>query len=361
MHTPPTPRPPAPQPPAHPVPRAAQEKAQAGEAFRRSGLYSNAVQCFSEAIAAAGAHPYPWALAHRGAARSALGALDEAIVDLDQAVHATGNHYAWAWGQKGEAHRLLAKRFLHKPIPPEFTRHIDLSIKCFDEARKQSPASSWAVAHKGATYALLYLAKLPEHDKKVGELGCKAFEEATKMNPTYAWAYVFHAYLLGLMGEFNQKARDCLAAGLLYDSSHRLIVLRGICELYSYDRPTEEKPELDNGDQAILVGWQALQQDPEDLASRYVVAKELTRTKDPSAAAATHDARCRLRYARSRINAMLSGLAIAEILADERVDPTRLAAEAEVLKDLIKEDLDGEALSLLFMDPHFKDILPKVF
>src|ERR1700753_1944797 len=99
-------------PPAPAIPTSAQEKAQAGEAFRRTGLYSNAIHCFDEAIREAGARPYPWALAHRGAAWSALGGLQEAIHDLQEAIHVSENRYPWAWGQKGEAHRLMAKRYL---------------------------------------------------------------------------------------------------------------------------------------------------------------------------------------------------------------------------------------------------------
>ena len=345
-----------PTPPPHPVSHNAQERAQAGEAFRLSGLYSNAIACFGEAIDKA-THDYPWAWAHRGAARSSLGALDDAITDLKRALELKGQSYSWAWGQLGETHRLFAKRFLDKGHQAKFDEHIHESIRCFRTAIEQSPVSSWAQAHLGATYALAYLAELPETAHNAAKLkalsaqGMVAFEAATKLNPTYAWALVFQAFLFALMRDSNEVARTKLAEGLLYDSSRRLIVLRGLCELYGYDRPTKSEPHgNDNGAQAILIGWQALQQDPEDLASRYVVAKELKRKHDPSADAAIDDMRFRLKSARSQINMMMAGLDLAE---------GKLSTD--VVKAALNEHLDGDALALVHMDPNYRGLLTKVF
>ena len=283
------------------------------------------------------------------------GDLAGALADLGEATTPPHEGYAWAWGQKGETHRLYAKRYLSRSPASqrEFNRHIQESIRCFTKAISFEP-SSWSWAHLGATYSLHYLNSLPLGDQVAGNLGLEAFAKATAGNATYSWALVFNAYLLGLMRAPREQARAKLAEGQLYDYSKRLLVLRGICELLSYDGKGAENEAAGFREQALRVGWMALQENPEDLPSRYVVATTLQASNDPNASAAIDDMRHRLDYAESQIRAMRVGLELAEL---RKTDP---AALKQWLQDVMGH-LDGDALALLFLDPNFEAILGDVF
>jgi tetratricopeptide (TPR) repeat protein len=324
-----------------------------GESYRGRGNISAALTNLSAAIAFCDEHghhdaAYGWMRAHRGAAWGELSALDNANADFDVALqHRPEN--PWIYAQRGEAYRVYIRDMLGrlkdstahdaKVTMPALQEYLGEALAAFD-ASLEKRESAWTYAHRGATHSLAFWLSTwtdPPTRIRHGGLAIGDFTRATTLNRTYPWALAFHAFQLSLMNDF-EGARQKLGEALLADVGGRLVVLRGMTELYVY------KGEWA---QAVQNGWLALQKDPEDTIARYFLTEAMAQTKAEGWRAAVDNCRSQLLRMHSLLHGMLGGLAILEGKMEEA---------KEMVEEII-EHPDLETIAFVQRDPAWRPLV----
>ncbi|MDI1449275.1 hypothetical protein [Polyangium sp. 6x1] len=314
---------------------------QQAEMLRTSGLYSNAVDCFTAWLE--NNKNDAWSIAHRGAARAALGDHQGAIADLDLALEMRKGYYPWAHAQKGEAHRIYVRDIIPW-VEENLSRlegEINKSLASFAEAIKQSSGYAWAYAHKGAMHAVAsfiykrFPAATGDWENHFNE-GSRCFRRATELNGAYAWAIAFHALLHATNQDFD-KAQELMGLAVQRNVNHDLHHHRAMAELLYYGGRYQE---------SLVQGWLTRQLDPEDILVLYFVAQSLFQSKSPNAKAASDLALDRL-WTLLNINVlMISGLYYARGESKEAADMIRLL--------LGKQNM--ETLFIAHSDPVWEDV-----
>ncbi|MRG92328.1 tetratricopeptide repeat protein [Polyangium spumosum] len=292
---------------------------QQAEMLRTSGLYADAIDCFTAWLAHNANDS--WSLAHRGAARAALGDHRGAIADLDLAIEMRRGRYPWAFAQKGEAHRVYVRDSLPwiEENLPRIEQEIDRSLASFAEAIKQSSGYAWAYAHKGAMHAVasFIYKRMPGMSGDAGRHfseGSRCFEKAAELNGAYAWAIAFHALLHATNEDFT-KAQALMGLAMQRNVNHDLHQHRAMAELLYYGGQYKE---------ALVQGWLTRQVDPEDILVLYFIAQSLHRTGSANAKGASDLALDRL-WTLLNINVlMISGLYYARGEPKQAADMLRL-------------------------------------
>ena len=312
--------------------------ARQGELLRNSADLSRSIESFDQAIAQD--PDYAWAYAHRGAVRAALGCLRRpagadpattppgALDDLEHAIKLRGGNYHWAQVQTGEAYRNYVRHNLatlraqnrFDEIRTCLQKALDAFDVALDPQVTPQPSDGWALAHRGATHTLWYVIfrnvqgePTPEARQHAAR-GLADFTQANALVPHYAWALSFQAFLLTLIGQDHDhggvlseltataaylKARELLRLAYEADTQHRLPIQRALAELYNYEQKYAE---------SVQQGWLALQADPEDYTSRYLVAVGMKKQKHPLADALVDVSRQELLNVMTRAKVMLLGL-----------------------------------------------------
>ena len=284
--------------PKEPAPLSAAELANLGENCRLVGDYSRAIASFTKAIAAKREGDYPWAYAHRGAARAALGNFAGAWQDFQKAEgNYQGSSAAWLHAQKGELCRLWARASLSntlglgdanseasvsaqedadfqsaleylypesypkppsnvpQPAPPPRSKWpfvlMSAAIARFSASHDMVRTNAWVLAHRGAVYTMRYWIDSigSTQSASINDFndGCSDFAGALDYNPTYGWAQAFWGVLYalnmspaipapgsGAMVSPMDLALAQLTSAQMNGMDRQLSVLRVIMELYVY-------------------------------------------------------------------------------------------------------------------------------
>lgn len=294
-----------------------------GEQRRISGDYTGAIEAFDAVLAQAPDNT--WTLAHRGAAKSAMGLLQQrkgepnaptgAIEDLERALELKGGQYAWARAQLGEAYRcvardnfpLLMKRERYDELLA-LTEKAELSFThvLSDESHQDD---AWALAHRGAARALIYVVQLHKAQQQgsrrasSGEgydvLAEQDFQQAISLNPGYSWALASYGFLLTLKKQFS-AARGLADRAAATDTFHRLHIARTMAQLSYYE---------EQYDRAITEASEAVRANPEDFLARYILAASMVQRDDtPLAHAFLETSRRQLLEVRSLVNYLLASV-----------------------------------------------------
>lgn len=310
-----------------------------GESLRLSGNYSQALTYFDRAIELK--PDYWWALAHRGAARGALGAFAGAHEDFERALASRGSPYPWLLAQRGEVFRQQA-RALMSTDPPQGMSFADQAIAAFTAAHETMTQDPWVLAHRGATHTLRYwvnLHKNSEEAERDFKQGDADFVAAGQLNPAYGWAFAFRAFLVGLRGDLDLSEK-LIGEAQLKGLDRPLTILRVMMQLAIY------RNDPRGFESAVGFAWQTLQLDNEDSFARYYVANGLKSTGSPDAAAAIRRARLALHDTQSLLLAMLGGLDCME---------GKLELAAGKLADLLAHR-NIEALAMIERDPAWEPL-----
>lgn len=225
--------------------------ARTAEERRLTGDYLGAIRRFDAALAQPDISPErrAWCLAHRGAARGSIGQTTQAIADLGAALEMSPG-YAWAWGQKGEAHRLKARDFYLKPGSwSELRREIEQGLAAFDQALALGE-NPWARAHRAAAallihwYANFICAKdevgADERDRIAGSASQlqAEFTAVRREVPRYAWATMFHALLEVVVA--GERAVEALSKSASRESDEARAIYVVVTNGYSRARSLAE-------------------------------------------------------------------------------------------------------------------------
>lgn len=324
---------------------SAKDAALRGETYRERGNYSSAIACFTRALELQPGYAY--AHAHRGAAWGALGQIEKARADFDEAVELSPDKsYPWVIGQRAEAERIVARQLMANTQSPqhgEFWYHLHLAELGFEEAVQKMSGSPWLWAHRGATLAHKYVAlsnmdevPMPFLDK-VADSAHQSFDEALARNRSYSWAMAFHGYLYALEAKWPE-CRRWLNEAKMFDTNGTVVALRGVAEVYSFE---------ESFDQSIDLAWEATRESNEDFTAAYFAAIGLSldgKTPPDVAQAARHHARQLLLDLQSRVQVLLGGLNAIEGRTEE----------VNALLDQLKGHHSSEALSIIKRDHAWK-------
>lgn len=275
--------------------------ARQGESLRLSGNYSQAITCFDLAIALK--PDYWWALAHRGAARGALGAFTGAHEDFTRAQESRSSPYPWLMAQQGEVFRQQARALLATDAG-EGLSCVGKAIAAFTAACETMTKDPWVLAHRGAAHTLRYwvnLHKDSEEAERDYTQGDADFTAACQLNPSYGWAFAFRAFLVGLRGDLD-LSQQLIGEAQMKGLDRPLTILRVMMQLAIY------RNDPRGFESAVGFAWQTLQLDSEDSFARYYVADGLKALGSPDADAAIRRARLALNDTQALLLAMMGGL-----------------------------------------------------
>lgn len=165
-----------------------------------------------------------WCLAHRGAARAALGDFDEANSDFERASELYSapekekeDAYTWLLAQRGELHRLCAAQKLTPTVSFErYCREIGSAVGYFQQAIERQPDNPWICMHYAATATLAYWYgfSVPEWRTPIAQEGFPErseiralFERGLAARPKDWWGKTFQViyYVVEYPAQFNKK------------------------------------------------------------------------------------------------------------------------------------------------------------
>lgn len=294
-----------------------------GEQRRISGDHTGAIEAFDEVLAQAPDNT--WTLAHRGAAKSAMGLFQQrkgeanaptgAIEDLERALELKDGQYAWARAQLGEAYRCVARDsfpfLMKKERYDELLALTEKAELAFTHvlADDSHQDDAWALAHRGAARALIYVVQLHKAQQQGSRrasagagydvLAEQDFQQAISLNPGYSWALASYGFLLTLKKQFG-AARVLADRAAATDTFHRLHIARTMAQLFYYE---------EQWDQAITQGSEAVRANPEDFLARYILAASMVQRDDsPLAHAFLETSRRQLLEVRSLVNYLLASI-----------------------------------------------------
>jgi tetratricopeptide (TPR) repeat protein len=343
-----------------------------GHSYWKQGNLSAAIEWFTRALAM---RPNDaWTLMRRGVARAAISDVAGAADDVNRARsmlpgEAGRSRRGWASAQLGEG---IRQSLRDAALAPDSSRaeveaiigELNASIQAFTETLRESPESTWAHAHRGASAVLAHwlggrFGVEPERVRGYAEQARADLDTALRLDATYTWARVFQAILLIITGANAPEGAErqaCFAEAIerLKEAGHankNFAVQRALAEMALYGREYEKVVEL---------AWSQLAKEPDDPVSRYCLAvalkhlaasgeadaPALEELRRAMAGATSEEARRAMLAKRSRMCGMLGGLAMME---------GKFEVAAEMLNDVLKyPDLD----TLVFMscDPAWAPI-----
>lgn len=190
----------------------ARDMARLGERWRVGALTSNdpnirksyfkkSIEYFNEALEQD--EDYPWALAHRGAAKTGILNLCSAKDDLTRALELDPG-YIWAYAHRGDVFRQLS--LLNEGF-------LQLAFNDYNRALEQSKKYPWAFAHLGAMYArkaeIMILEGVTSECKKCNEIQSillqaeEYLKKAIEIDNAYSWANGYLGTVTIMLGDIE--------------------------------------------------------------------------------------------------------------------------------------------------------------
>lgn len=315
-----------------PAPKAGQADIADGEEAFEAGRMQDAVDAFTRALKAQPKNDE--VLAYRAAAYVALGKVDDALADAEEAIKLE-SAFSLAWNTRGYLRWLRgdfkgavadytaaiayaaddrrvdtggrAQMYQNRGVAWQDAGNTDRALLDFDTCIALQPANPAFYENRGLIYV----------DKQLFDVAFKDFDRALELDARNARGYVNRAWAARLMGDFEQAVRDYSQALRLKPDYGQALIGRGYAWI-GWERPELAKKDFEaamkieghaaagevglgelellagDHEKAVLHFNLAVKLDPGNLAARHGLAQAYFSAGNYSNARATVEVLCAL-------------------------------------------------------------------
>lgn len=242
-----------------PAPKAGQADIADGENAFEEGRMQDAVDAFTRALKAQPKNDE--VLAYRAAAYVALGKLDDALADAEEAIKLE-SAFSLAWNTRGYLRWMRgdfkgavsdytaaiayaaddrrvdtggrAQMYQNRGVAWQDAGNTDRALLDFDTCIELQPANPAFYENRGLIYV----------DKQLFDVAFKDFDRALELDSKNARGYVNRAWAARLMGDFEQAVRDYSQALRLKPDYGQALIGRGYAWI-GWERPELAKKDFE--------------------------------------------------------------------------------------------------------------------